>query len=82
MLIKSTGKESFEKLSKHWWFNVSYNDWDLSKFMALNSFLRCNGFKVQGSKVIGYWSREVGEPLLAVFTFSHGVKPNFASIHP
>ena len=29
MLIKGTGKEKFEKLSKHWWFEVSYDDWDL-----------------------------------------------------
>lgn len=29
MLIKSTGKERFEKHSKHWWFEVSYDDWDL-----------------------------------------------------
>ena len=30
MLIKGTGKERFEKHSKHWWFDVSYDDWDLS----------------------------------------------------
>jgi len=29
MLIKSTGKERYEKRSKHWWFNILYNDWDL-----------------------------------------------------
>lgn len=29
MLIKNTGKERYEKHSKHWWFEVSYDDWNL-----------------------------------------------------
>ena len=30
ILINHTGKERYEKHSKHWWFNVSCNDWELS----------------------------------------------------
>jgi hypothetical protein len=28
MLIRTTGRERWEQHSKHWWFNVSYRDWD------------------------------------------------------
>jgi hypothetical protein len=30
ILIKRTGAERYDKMSCHWWFNVKYNDWDMT----------------------------------------------------